>query len=252
MQVKLGALITFTMAFAQPCSAQLARNSQEVWPSIDAYYRINQKWRLYGTVAGTKMDESSYADGAVGIFADYFIFPPPIVQKWSHHRNDSLPGKFFWMRFGYQYSATPPSSEDPFKESMLVAETNSRFYLPLKMLLTVKNRFDGRVQNDEFNVRYRPRLNVERDLKTEYLNFTAYGFGEYFVNFGNQQVDKFRTQLGVEIRVTRHVNYEVFWNHQFANGSEVQEVNAFGMTIKVYLHRNDFKKKPAKTQVTSQ
>ena len=100
---------------------------------------------------------------------------------------------------------------------MLVTEANARAYLPWKMLFTVKNRFDWRLKNEEFNLRYRPRLVVERDLRTEYLMFTAYGFLEYFGNFGNSQVDKLRAQFGVEIRVLKHVNYEIFWNHQFEN-----------------------------------
>ncbi len=222
--------------------AQLGRNSQEVWPSVDAYLRLNSRWRLYATTAATKMDESSYADGAFGIFADYFTFSPRFVQKFAPGRADSLPGKFVWLRFGYQYSATPPSSEDPFKENMLVTEANARYYMPWKMLMTVKNRFDWRFKSGDFNLRYRPRLSIERDLKTEYLTFTAYGFVEYFGNFGNGQVDKVRTQLGVEIRVTKRMNYEVFWNHQFEHLPEVQAVDAFGMTLKLYLDKEEFKK----------
>ena len=222
--------------------AQLGSKTQEVWPSIDAYLRINDRWRLYATTAATKLDESSYADGAIGIFADHFTYPMGFVQKFAANRSDSLPGKFLWLRFGYQYSATPPSSEDPFSESMLVTEANARAYLPWKMLFTVKNRFDWRLKNEEFNLRYRPRLVVERDLRTEYLMFTAYGFLEYFGNFGNSQVDKLRAQFGVEIRVLKHVNYEIFWNHQFENAPEVPEVDAFGMTLKIYMDKADFQK----------
>jgi hypothetical protein len=194
------------------------------------------------------MESSSYADGAIGIFADYFTHPPGFVQKWRPARTDSLPGKFLWLRFGYQYSATPPSSEDPFSESMIVTEANGRFYLPKNMLMTIKNRFDWRFKNEEFNLRYRPRLTVERDMRTQYLTFTAYGFMEYFGNFGNAQVDRLRSQLGVELRVTKHFNYEVFWNHQFANAPEVQEVDAFGMTLKFYYDKKDFKNTPRLTK----
>jgi hypothetical protein len=224
--------------------AQLSSNAQEVWPSVDAYLMLNQKWRLYGTAASTKKGESSYADGALGFFVDYFSTPPGFVQKWKPQRSDSLPGKFLWLRFGYQYSATPPSAEDPFEESVFVTEANSRFYLPYKMLLTVKNRLDWRFNNEEFNLRYRPRLTVERDMRTEFMTFTAYGFVEYFGNFGNGQVDKLRTQLGVELRVAKHINYEVFWNHQFQHPPEVQKVDAFGMTLKLYYNKQDFKNTP--------
>ena len=241
MRIIISSLILIMACKVHPCFSQLSRNSQEVWPSVDAYFRLNQKWRLYGTAAATKMDASSYADGAIGLFADYFTFPPGFVQKWMPDRKDSLPGKFIWLRFGYQYSATPPSAEDPFKESMFVTEANARFYLPWNMLLTGKNRFDWRSKNGDFNMRYRPKLTIERDMRTEYLTFTANGSLEYFANFGNGQVDKLRTQVGVEIRVTKRINYEVFWNHQFEHLPEVQEVDAFGMTVKIYMDKKDFK-----------
>ena len=224
------------MAIGPVAQAQLARAAQEVWPSVDIYYRLNPNWRLYGTLAGTKLDESSYADGAIGAFIDYFTFPRLLKQGARGH-NDSLPGKYLWLRAGYQYSASPPSVEDPFRESMLVTEGNTRFYLPWILLLTVKNRFDWRFGNGDFNGRYRPRVNIERDFRTEYLQFTAYAFGEYFLNFSQPDVNRFRTQVGVEIRVSRIFNYEVFWNHQFSHEPEVSSVDAFGMTLKCYLAR---------------
>jgi Protein of unknown function (DUF2490) len=226
-------------AYAQPSS-----KAQEVWPSVDVYYRLNPKMRLYATAAGTKKDESSYSDAAFGVFFDYFGYAfSPVKRIVRSGHADSLPGQYLWLRGGYQYSATPPSSEDPFKENMLVTEANSRFYLPFTVLMTIKNRFDWRSKNGEFNGRYRPRLMLEKDLHTEYMFFTVSAFGEYFLNFGNPDVNRFRTQLGVEFRVTKRFNYEVYWNHQFANQPEVPEVDAFGMTIKAYLQ---YKKKKSK------
>jgi hypothetical protein len=220
--------------------AQVALHAQEIWPSIDAYYRIDPRWRLYGTVGGTKLDESSYTDGAVGVFVDYFTYPITHLIRPGHA--EDLPGKFLWLRTGYQYSATPPSAEDPFKESMIVTEFNARFYLPYKMLLTSRNRFDWRFNNGDFNARYRPKIMVEKDLRTEYLFFTATGFVEYFANFGNGAVNRLRTQLGTEIKVTKHINYEVFWNHQFEHQPEIQSIDAFGMTLKIYFDSKKYRR----------
>jgi hypothetical protein len=251
---KQGLFIRFSIIFflfagsVEESMAQLALKSQEVWPSIDLYYKINPKFRLYGTAGGTKLDESSYTDGAIGVFVDYFTFPFTHILRPDHA--EDLPGKFVWLRGGYQYSATPPSAEDPFKESMIVTEANFRFYLPYSILLTTRNRFDWRFNNGDFNGRYRPRLALEKDLRTEFMTFTANGFAEYFINFGNSPVNRLRTQLGIEIRVTKRINYEVFWNHQFANQPEIQEVDAFGMCLKIYMDKNDkiLKKKKKKNE----
>jgi hypothetical protein len=217
--------------------SQLGSKSQEIWPSIDAFYKINPKLRLYGTIGGTKLDESSYTDGAIGIFMDNFIFPFTDILR--HNHAEGLPGKFLWLRTGIQYTASPPSLEDPFREIVVVTEANYRFYLPFDILLTNKNRFDWRVNNGDFNVRYRPKLMLDKDLHTEYLTFTVNAFLEYFANFGNSQVNRLRAQFGVEIKVLKHVNYEVFWNHQFANQPEIQRVNAFGMCLKIYMEKGE-------------
>ena len=224
----------------QDSRAQAARNAQEVWPSIDAYYRINPKFRIYGTAGGTKLDESSYTDGAIGVFVDHFTFPFTKILRPNHA--EDLPGKFLWVRAGYQYSATPPSAEDPFKESMIVTEANVRYYLPYIMLLTWKNRFDWRFNSGDFNARYRPKLAIEKDLHTDFLFFTATGSIEYFANFGNGAVNRLRTQIGVEFKVTKMINYEVFWNHQYEHPPEIQTVDAFGMTLKIYLESKKNKK----------
>lgn len=237
---RLLVMATVLSSLVRESNAQLSRKSQEVWPSVDAYYKFNPRLRLYATASATKLDSSSYSDAAAGIFIDYFTFP--LFKKIPQNHTDSLPGKYMYLRAGYQYSATPPSSKDPFKENMVVTEINARYYLPFNVLFTWKNRFDWRVNNGDFKARYRPRIMLEKDLHTEYLSFTASGFAEYFANFDNSAVNKFKTQLGVEFRVTKKLNYEVFWNHQFAHEPEVQSVDAFGMTLKIYLS----KKNPAK------
>lgn len=227
-------LILFFAGVAFTADAQLAKNAQEVWPSIDMYYRFNPKLRLYGTMAGTKK-ESSYAEGAVGVFVDYFTFPFTTLIRKGHP--EALPGRYLWLRAGYQYSATPQSTADPFRESMFVAEANSRFYLPFDILMSVKNRFDFRFSEGDVNGRYRPRISLDKDLQTDFLFFTLSGSLEYYVNFGNGSVNRFRSQLGVEIKVTKIINYEVFWSHQFANQPEIPTIDAFGMTLKFYLHK---------------
>jgi hypothetical protein len=64
---------------------------------------------------------------------------------------------------------------------------------------------------------------------------------EYYANFGNGSVDRFRPQLGVELRVTKMLNFEMFWSHQFKNPPEIPSVDAFGMTVKFYFKRNSNK-----------
>ena len=223
--------------------AQLAAKTEEFWPEVNVHYKLNEKFRLYGLVSGTKQ-QTSYSEGAVGLFVDYFTFP--FVKFLRPHHNENLPKRYLWLRAGYQYARSPPEAENPFTEHTLVTEANGRFDLGWEILMTVKNRFDWRFKSDGFFVRYRPRMQFERDFHTEYLFFTSYLWGEYFANFGNSSINKFRTQLGVEVKVTRRLTYETYWNHQFDNSPDVTHVDAYGMVLKFYFARKTDKKEEEK------
>ncbi len=227
---------------------QLARKTQEVWPSIDVFYRVNDKLRLYATASGTKKDSSNYTDGSIGIFLDLFAFP--ILAKRRVNHLEELPGTYLRLRGGYQMSASPASAEDPFQENLYVLQADGRTILPASILLTLRNRFDFRFNEGDFSTRYRPRLALERDFRTEYLFFTVSSFMEYYANLGQSQLNRFRFQLGLEVKVTRHLAYESFWNHQFSNEPSISRVDAFGMVLKLYLDRRE-RDKSAKSTADS-
>src|SRR5688572_180048 len=146
-----------------PCNGQdsLAAPStrQEAWPEIDVYYRINEKFRLFGSVSGTRLRTSSYTDGGLSVNLDYFALP---VWRGKEARADSTRGHLLWFRGGFAYSTTPGDAENSFHDYTLVSEASARFYLPWQLLLTQKNRVDWRWRNEDFLPRYRPKLTLER------------------------------------------------------------------------------------------
>lgn len=231
--------LVFSAGISTEVLAQLGSKSQEVWPAVDVYYRLNQRSRFLATLSGTKLDNSTYADGGFGFFYDHFTFPPRFTQKFLPHRNDSLPGKYLWLRLGYQFSNSSKDAEDEIDNHTLVTEVNSRTYLPGKFLGTLRNRLDWQFLNGDFQARYRPRVIFERDFKTEYMFFTFRSFAEYFAYFGNSDLNRFRAQFGVEIKVAKNLDYEVYWNHQFKYGNEQDAVDAFGMNLKFYFVKGE-------------
>ena len=114
-----------------------------------------------------------------------------------------------------------------------------RFYLPWKILLTGRNRFDLRWRNEDFQPRYRPRLKFERGFKTEYLTFTVYTYGEYFVNFDSDITNRFRFAMGWEVRVAKRLSFETYFVHQFENKLSVLSVNAIGLAMKLFFQKGD-------------
>lgn len=151
-----------------PVLGQLARKAQEVWPSVDTYYKLNDKLRLYGTMAGTKKDSTNYTDGSMGLFLDVFAFP--VLAKIRGAHLEELPGKYFRLRAGYQYSGSPPSSEDPFRENLFVSQFDGRPVLPFSILLTLRNRFDFRFK-EEISV---PDIDLVLCWKETFIRSTSF------------------------------------------------------------------------------
>lgn len=210
-----------------------AQATDEIWPELDVFYRFNEKFRLYLLASATQLKEnSSYSDGQAGIHLDYFAFPFLRTADSSRRKR----GDYLWFRLGYVYSSSTPEGEQEFKDHIIVTEANARFYLPKRFLLTFKNRFDWKIPDEgNLNIRYRPRFTIEHGLKTEYMTLTPYIYLEYFLNFGNSAIDKFRICGGAEFRVTKIMNTEIYYLHQFPHGEQIPTVDALGIAFKFYF-----------------
>ena len=114
-----------------------------------------------------------------------------------------------------------------------------RFYLPWQLLLTQKNRFDWRWRSDDFQPRYRPKLTLERGFKTDFLTFSIYTYGEYFLNFDSDANNRLRLALGWEVKASKHLNLETYFVHQFEGDVDILSVNAIGIAIKLFFHKGD-------------
>lgn len=205
-----------------------AQSNDEIWPEVDGIYTFNKKFRVISRVSFTKR-ESQYSDGNFALLFDYFTLP---FLKKLRSAKDTTSGYYQWLRIGYTYGKSTSSADDPFTESVLRLESNTRFHLPYHVLATVKNRFDLRFYNKELKERYRPRVTFERDFKTTYMTFTMYAFSEYFFNFSKTTDNRLRWCLGAEIWVSKLISTEFYFLKQYENTAGAASTNAVGTILK--------------------
>ena len=220
-------LFSSNLLLAQDSSVQ-----KQIWPEIEAYYRINERFRLYSLISGTRSN-SEYTDGTAGIYIDYFSLP------WLRGRNDTelsdtSRGYYWWFRMGYSYSDAPPSDKKKVV-NIYETETNNSFRIPENIILQTRNRLDWRWVNGEFQPIYRPRVKFVRNLKTEYLTFNAYLWSEYFFYLNDHTQDRLRICFGVEIKVLKFLDFETYYLHQFQNKQYVEPLNAIGLQFNLYF-----------------
>lgn len=228
------ALADSTITFGQNDSSS-TQPQQEVWPEINVYYHINDNLRLFSVLSGTKFDQSSYSEGAFSLFLDYFGMKAPISKMNFVNREERFR---FRLRVGYLYSTTPPSDSDQIKSSTFRIQTANTISINPKFRAYYKGRLDVVFSDQTIHARYVPRFMIERDFKTEYLTFSAYTFAERYLDFQGRDLNRTRVALGANLKVSRMIDFETYYLHQFKNGENVSTVKAIGLKFKFYLSRN--------------
>jgi hypothetical protein len=230
--------LTFLMLCINRISAQDSVQKQ-IWPELDIYYRFSERFRLYSQITSTKAN-SQFTDGTAGIYLDFFTKPWLNERRNETELGDSSQGYYWWFRFGYSYSAAPPS--DKKKDiNTLETETNNSFHLPGKLVLQTRNRLDWRWVNGDFQPVYRPRLKFLRNFKTEYLTFNAYLWSEYYFYLNDNTQDRLRLALGSEVKVLRSLDFEVYFMYQFKNKQTVEPLYAVGLIMDLYFRSRHYK-----------
>src|SRR5882762_2363300 len=120
--------------------SQESNSRNELWTELDVYVPVNEKVRLFFLFTITKSEETrNNLEGQFGAHVDYTV------------------NKRFVLRVGYRYGFSL-TEEDPFKEHLPLVEQTLRQPLPLKILLSDRNREEFRFVNGDFSFRYRNRL----------------------------------------------------------------------------------------------
>jgi Protein of unknown function (DUF2490) len=228
----------FILSFHQ-LVAQDASLAQQVWPALDVYYRINERFRLYSSVSGTK-SSSSYKDGTAGFFLDFFAKPWLRGKKNATDLGRSTTGYYWSFRIGYSYSAAPPYDKKKDVHTF-ETETNNTYHLPGEIVLQTRNRLDWRWVNGLFLPVYRPRLKFVKNLKTEYLILNAYIWSEYFFYLNDNTQNRFRLCVGTQIKVLKFMDFETYYMHQFANAPLIPSLNAVGIQYDFYFKSKHYK-----------
>jgi hypothetical protein len=114
--------------------------------------------------------------------------------------------------------------------------------LPLDIALTLRNRLDWRWVNSNFQPIYRPRIKFIRDFKTEYLTFDTYVWAEYFFYLNDNTQNRFRLTAGSDIKVSKNIDFEVYYLYQFQNKPSVEPLNAIGLQLNFFFKSKRYKR----------
>jgi hypothetical protein len=144
-------LVFFNIAASQARSQQTAN---EVWPELDTYFRLSQRYRIL-LMASRAADRDS-GDSAWEAGPSLDITLKRIVRM-KLLGLDPERQKYLTFRVGYRNLGQNGSPD----ENRLILEMTPRFPLPGSILISDRNRIDLRWKGN-FSWRYRNRISAER------------------------------------------------------------------------------------------
>jgi hypothetical protein len=219
-------LCSVVVVYAQ----QQSDTREELWPEINIYIPINEKYRLMilGTVSKARETHDSF-EGQVGAHVDYFY------------------NKTVTLRAGYRYGFSL-GSNDPFREHRLITEQSIRKKLGRSIQLTDRNRQDWRWVNGDFSFRYRNRLTAEKEFRFGSRPITPYGSAEIFYDTRFSTFNRYRFATGVQIALRRIRSDEplllllrqervldIYYLRQEDTRSEPRHINAIGVSFAIHF-----------------
>jgi hypothetical protein len=223
-------LVALTVVFSSRGSAQQdSKPVKQLWPEVDVYVSLNEKFRLFFLAATTKAEETrDNTEGQVGAHIDYQL------------------KKRVSLRAGYRYGFSLGGS-DPFREHRPIFEQTLRQPLPLEVLLSDRNREELRWVNGEFSARYRNRVTLEREFKVLSRQITPYGSAEVYYDSRFKTWNRNRFAIGTQIALKtgaplislihpkRQLVLDVYLMRQNDSRSQPSRLIALGTAFSIYF-----------------
>ena len=220
--------------FASMATAQ--ETSNEIWPELNTFVKLNEHARLFLLGSGTRTKEQGYSDGTLGVHVDLFTSPLFKVRlERTAQRADVARNKFLQFRIGYLYSRSAKSSSTQFSEHTPTVEMSARFYFQKQLLITGRVRNDLRFVDGVFTPRLRYRQKLERTMQLGRTALTPYAHAEAFYDWRYDAWHRFRYTAGAEWELNRRVVLEGYYVRQRENRSSTKYLNAAGVVFQLYF-----------------
>lgn len=223
---------------SRDCHSQ--NSSIELWPEVDAWYRLNPSWRVSSFIALTKYNENDSRDINMSAQVDYAwgktkhtIFRRLVDQEKAEHVRA-------WMvRGGFMKGWSIGQYAGDYNEEMIFSEIHKRIPLTRNFLLSQRFRNDLRWlgEDDNFSYRLRYRLLLEKEFQHEKYSLVPYVSFEPYWDSRYSKITRVRAIAG--ITNTWKKNYALEGNFTYQNDDTYNTKNlyAFNVILHIYFQR---------------
>jgi len=196
-----------------PAQAQPTYNN-EFWPEIQLHHWFSPHTQmiLMGQT-NRELDSGSAYQGQFGVTGEHRF------------------ADWFSGRIGYRHGNALDGG--PFYENRLLTEQTFRMRLPSEVIADFRTREDFRWVNTGYSMRFRERIQVQRDVAIGTYTFTPYGSTEVYYDTRYGQFSRYRLTVGGTFPLFKSIAFEPYLTHQvdFAPGTTITD--ALGLTLHI-------------------
>ena len=224
--------LAIALGLTAPCRA--LDLFDQLWPELNVFVNTSEHSRLFFLAAGTRVRQGGYTDGQLGAHLDMYF--GPVFKHRAEKQPDEARSRLLSVRLGYLFGKTPKDSTDPFVEHTPIIEVSPRYYLPKRLLLTDRNRYDFRFLDGIYTPRYRNRLKIERTFEMGKRSLTPYAHVEGFYDRRFNGFHRFRYTAGAEFQINRRFVLEGYYLRQQDSQADPRGLNVAGIVLQFYFH----------------
>ena len=211
----------------------LAADASEFWPELSAFIGLPPGMRVYLDAASARGEESDQATRNATAALDLSLKPilRPELQSEDWQRD-----RYLWARIGYsRVSNVTDAGGKSLAENRGFLALYGRIPLPAEVWLENRTQADLRWIGDDYSMRYRFRLEVNREFTVKDHPVLPYFNVEWFYDTRYADWSRALYQAGVEVTVNKRFRYELYLARQDDRLPQVKSLNALGVVAKFYF-----------------
>ncbi len=227
-------LATLAMALICAIPAARAETREEFWPEFDAFFKLDERSRLFLMAGATRSEDSGnsggssgFQNGQVGVHLDYTLRP---FLRTNLREEDWQSNRYVWMRVGYRY--IEDFDDWSGGENRGILELNVRHPIADEFSLTGRLKWDLRDIDGSYSNRYGVRFGAERQFSVGERMYVPYAHVELLYDTRFDTWNRQRYQAGIEIAINDRWRVEPYLVHQDDSRFEAGHLHALGLILK--------------------
>lgn len=226
-------LVLLILSTAGTTQAQTSESAKELWPTLKATIEVRPKTRIQlytGKQDGEDLARTQWTYGVMGSYRMKRLVPAGLGDI------DDEKNHIMTLGAGFEYLHTNDDGNMKNEKRIVVQGTPNYLIPSMGLNLQDRSRIEFRWVNGAYSTRYRNKLTIQRSLRLHRFSFTPYSTGEVFYDGKSKSWNENQYAFGVIFPYKKLLSLDPYFIHQNCTTCKEPHVNAFGLTLNIFVN----------------